>query len=650
MILVGLKRPIGNTFASRISGNYILARYSQGHYRFLHTLYLSAEHERPETESAVLVKARFKNKQQNLLEDVSLSSNLPERFRVFVQTWGCAHNTSDSEYMTGLLAKYGYQVTLGGSQNTNGCQTDDSIDFNNSIATSGSTCNECQNTNDQCCSQQNSIDKPKTINSDFEAKKKAHVWVLNSCTVKGPAEDHFRNAVLEGIKLGKRVVAAGCVPQSRPGADYLKGVSVIGVHQIDRIVEVVEEALQGNVVRFLDKKWISSSSSQLINSTKDDIVISAGAALDLPKIRRNPLIEILAISTGCLNACTYCKTKQARGVLASYPIEQLLDRAKQAFKEGVKELWLTSEDLGAYGRDLDRINSSLVCPTLSKKWPHFITLADLLAGLVPLIPSGCMLRLGMTNPPYILDHIFVYSYSCTVWFRRCIDAMKREYTVEEFSYVVDYLKENVKPPSLPPSVSNNDMPNGCGRITIATDIICGFPNETDDDFNQTVELIENTNFLYFILINSLHVLVHLLLICLEKRIQLSYQTYNGRVGCEVHALITEPSFDGKFWVGHTKAYEQILLPKDPNVYGRIVLVRIEECDKFFMRGIIINPGPFDSIVFPNNEWSGLTLKSSLRNNGKLAIYTSYMALLILGLCVAMKLTDSSRYEFFSLFK
>lgn len=73
--------------------------------------------------------------------------------------------------------------------------------------------------------------------------------------------------------------------------------------------------------------------------------------------------------------------------------------------EGVKELWLTSEDLGAYGRDLDRTTSSLICPGLSEKWPHHITLADLLAGLVPIIPAGCMLRLGMTNPPYILDQL-----------------------------------------------------------------------------------------------------------------------------------------------------------------------------------------------------------------------------------------------------
>ncbi|VDQ10169.1 unnamed protein product [Trichobilharzia regenti] len=73
----------------------------------------------------------------------------------------------------------------------------------------------------------------------------------------------------------------------------------------------------------MDKKWTPSSSE---SKESTNTASAAGAALDLPKIRRNPLIEILPISTGCLNSCTYCKTKQARGVLASYPIEQLLDR------------------------------------------------------------------------------------------------------------------------------------------------------------------------------------------------------------------------------------------------------------------------------------------------------------------------------------
>lgn len=149
-----------------------------------------------------------------------------------------------------------------------------------------------------------------------------------------------------------------------------------------------------------------------------------GASLLLPKVRRNPLIEIISINTGCLNQCTYCKTKHARGQLGSYPIgecclftsqflvllcdiseydtlieypfqfdiiltEEIVARAKQSFTEGVCEIWLTSEDTGAYGRDIG------------------VTLPDLLWKLVEVIPEGCRLRLGMTNPPYILDHLEV---------------------------------------------------------------------------------------------------------------------------------------------------------------------------------------------------------------------------------------------------
>ena len=107
----------------------------------------------------------------------------------------------------------------------------------------------------------------------------------------------------------------------------------------------------------------------------------------MPKVRRNPLVEIIAVNTGCLNACTYCKTKHARGELGSYPIEDIVARAVQSFEEGVVEIWLTSEDTGAYGRDIG------------------VTLPDLLWELVKVIPEGCKLRLGMTNPPYIMDHL-----------------------------------------------------------------------------------------------------------------------------------------------------------------------------------------------------------------------------------------------------
>lgn len=141
------------------------------------------------------------------------------------------------------------------------------------------------------------------------------------------------NEIEAANKLGKHIVVAGCVPQGAPKAAFVQGLSIIGVQQIDRVVEVVEETLKGNTVRLLGTKRQNGKKI-------------GGASLLLPKVRRNPLIEIIAINTGCLNQCTYCKTKHARGDLGSYPPEEIVARAEQAFQEGVVEIWLTSEDTG----------------------------------------------------------------------------------------------------------------------------------------------------------------------------------------------------------------------------------------------------------------------------------------------------------------
>ena len=128
-------------------------------------------------------------------DEVKVDSFVPgaPNTKVWVKTWGCSHNSSDSEYMSGLLAQHGFQL----------------------------------------------VNQPRD----------AHLWLLNSCTVKNPAEDHFRNEVNKARSEGKKVVAAGCVGQGQPGAEFLKGVSLIGVNQIHRIVEVVEETLKGGVFK-----------------------------------------------------------------------------------------------------------------------------------------------------------------------------------------------------------------------------------------------------------------------------------------------------------------------------------------------------------------------------------------------------------------
>ncbi|XP_054291033.1 threonylcarbamoyladenosine tRNA methylthiotransferase-like isoform X2 [Macrosteles quadrilineatus] len=404
-------------------------------------------------------------------------SIIPGTQTVYLKTWGCTHNSSDSEYMAGQLASYGYTLT-----------------------------------ND---------------------KGKADLWLLNSCTVKNPAEDHFRNEISAGQSAGKPVVVAGCVPQGAPRAEYLKGLSVIGVHQIDRVVEVVEEALKGNSVRLLGLK--KAAGKKL-----------GGASLDLPKVRRNPLIEIIAINTGCLNQCTYCKTKHARGDLGSYPLEEIVERARQCFSEGVKEVWLTSEDTGTYGRDIGT------------------SLPELLWRLVEVIPEDCMLRVGMTNPPYILEHLEemarILSHPRVYAFLHVpvqsgsdsvLGDMKREYCRIDFEKVVDFLRLKVP------------------GITIATDIICGFPTETESDFEETMSLCDKYRF-PSLFINQFFPrpgtpaarLPRIPTDQVKQRTKRlselfqSYEPYSHKLGTRQRILITEEAFDGKNLVGHNKYYEQ----------------------------------------------------------------------------------------------
>ncbi|XP_054716255.1 threonylcarbamoyladenosine tRNA methylthiotransferase-like, partial [Uloborus diversus] len=436
-------------------------------------------------------------------------SIIPGTQKVYVKTWGCAHNSSDSEYMAGLLDEYGYIIT------------DEASD--------------------------------------------ADIWLLNSCTVKNPAEDHFRNAIEEGQRLNKYVVVAGCVSQAAPKTPYLKGLSIIGVQQIDRVVEVVEETLKGNSVQLLGTKRVSGKKQ-------------GGASLKLPKVRRNELIEIIPINTGCLNQCTYCKTKHARGNLGSYPISEIVERAKIAFEEGVKEIWLTSEDTGAYGKDIGE------------------TLPKLLYRLVEVIPDGCMLRLGMTNPPYILEHLKdmavilrhprVYSFlhvPVQSGSDYVLGEMKREYCILDFENVVNYLRTNVP------------------GITIATDIICGFPTETAEDFEETMKLVKKYHF-PVLFINQFFPRPGTPAAAMKRvpgpevkrRTKLlseyfqSYTCYDKKIGTIQDILITEVSHDKQHFVGHNKFYEQVLVPKEEKYLGQSLKVQITETGKHYMIGKVLS--------------------------------------------------------------
>ncbi|GKV09116.1 hypothetical protein SLEP1_g20660 [Rubroshorea leprosula] len=380
----------------------------------------------------------------------------------------------------------------------------------------------------------------------------------------------------------KPLVVAGCVPQGSRDTKELEGVSVVGVQQIDRVVEVVEETLKGHEVRLLTRKTLP--------------------ALDLPKVRKNKFIEILPINVGCLGACTYCKTKHARGHLGSYTVDSLVGRVKTVIADGVREIWLSSEDTGAYGRD---IGANL--PTL------------LNAIVAELPPDGStMLRIGMTNPPYILEHLKeiadVLRHPCVYSFLHVpvqsgsdaiLTAMNREYTVSEFRTVVDTLNELVP------------------GMQIATDIICGFPGETDGDFAQTVNLVKEYKF------PQVHIsqfyprpgtpaarMKKVPSTIVKKRsreltsVFEAFTPYNGMEGRVERIWITEIATDGIHLVGHTKGYVQVLVIGPESLLGASAIVKITSVGRWSVFGEVIETlNTVPTKRTPNQENSSACCKS-----------------------------------------
>lgn len=440
---------------------------------------------------------------------------------VYVHTFGCGHNVSDGEYMAGLLAEKGYLVT--------------------------------------------------------DEWKGADAYLINSCTVKNPSEGHFVTMLKKARDTGKPVIVAGCVPQGDPTNKEWSDVSVIGVRQIDRVADAVNEAIQGNVVRYLPSE--SNGVSRSVASTADSPSAPL-PPLDLPKIRRNKFIEIIPINVGCLNNCTYCKTKAARGDLRSWPVAEIVDRVKVIVGQGVREIRLTSEDTGAYGLDIGT------------------TAADLLREVAKAVEgTTVMVRIGMSNPPYLLKqlgafadimrHPNVYEFlhlPVQAGSNSILDAMKREYTVEEFIGCVETLKQRVP------------------GISIATDIICAFPGEGEEEWQETMKLCRNIKFpvlnisRFYSRRGTPAAAMPQVPTEVAKRRTVeitnffnSYGTYDNLLGTK-HEFVSllEVAHDGKNLVGHTKAFVQVLVSPEEAKLGDCVDIVVTAVTKFSVQARVTN--------------------------------------------------------------
>lgn len=279
--------------------------------------------------------------------------------------------------------------------------------------------------------------------------EEADIIIINICTVKG------EDTALRGIRKlkedfpDKKLVVAGCISREiiEPIREITEDAPLINTHNIRGIVGLVEELLNDNIVEMLTK--------------------GGEIKINLPKVRRNSIIGIVPILSGCNNECSYCSVKLIKGRLFSYPIENVVDDVKECLKDGCKEIWITSMDNAAYG--LEKGKSKL--PELMKE--------------VLAVNKSFFVRIGMMNPgdlkPILNEMMEVYKNPKMFKFlhipfqsgnNEILKLMNRKYKVEDFKEIVRMFKR--------------EIPN----ITISTDIIAGFPTEAEEQFKDSLELIK----------------------------------------------------------------------------------------------------------------------------------------------------------------
>ena len=272
--------------------------------------------------------------------------------------------------------------------------------------------------------------------------------VIVTCSVKDATASKMIHRIKESNS--KPLVVAGCLPKAEKDTveKFAENASLLGPNSIGKTLQVIQSTLDG-------KKLIALEDSDI-------------SKVGLPKIRLNPAVGIVEIASGCMSECTFCQTKLSKGDLQSYRVGDIVRQVKTEISEGCSEVWLTSTDNGCYGFD---INSDL---------PELIN-------SVVEIPDKFFVRVGMMNPMYmprIRDNL-LKSFDSSKVFKflhvpvqsgsdKVLNDMKRGHTASTFRDVVNQFRKKF------------------GKFTISTDVIVGFPTETEEDFEMTMNLLRET--------------------------------------------------------------------------------------------------------------------------------------------------------------
>lgn len=287
----------------------------------------------------------------------------------------------------------------------------------------------------------------------------ADVYIVNTCTVTNVADRKSRQMLRRAKEINKDATLVACGCYAQVAKEELRKISeidlIIGNNEKNDIIQIVE--------------------NHIAQKGAEDLVSDVMYKLDYVELGTTTYTEktraVIKVQDGCDRFCSYCLIPYARGHIRSRKIENVIEEIKKVVEEGINEVVITGIHIASYGRDFKGENIGLI---------------DLLEE-INKIQGLHRIRLGSIEPTIITDefverlskldkicdhfHLSLQS-GCTETLKR----MNRRYTTEEFKAVTKRLKAK--------------FPNAA----LTTDIIVGFPGETDEEFNTTYEFLKEIAF------------------------------------------------------------------------------------------------------------------------------------------------------------
>lgn len=401
-----------------------------------------------------------------------------------------------------------------------------------------------------------------------DSESEADIYIINTCTVTHLGDRKSRQLIrrMSRINPDALIAVTGCYAQVSPEEVLeIPGVDlVVGTKDRGNLVDLIERTVKGQ---------------GQVKSVSD---YTAGDLFEeFPSLPLHGRVRaFLKIQEGCSNFCTYCIVPYARGPLRSRQPDKIIEEARKIIKEGFKEIVLTGIHTGAYGWDL---NSG---PTL----------AGLLQSLSE-IPGLLRLRLSSVEPNDITPELVETLSGLKVFCRHLhvplqsgddeiLQRMGRRYNTWEYARLASILREN--------------LPD----LGLTTDVMVGFPGETEENFNNSLKFIEKISF------SRLHVFKY------SPRRGTPAASFGGQVepgvkedrsrklietgknllanfakayvGHKLDVLVEQPFQEGGgLYEGLTGNYIKVVFPGNEDLRGEIVKVKAEKFERDVIRGKII---------------------------------------------------------------